>query len=179
MFISSRSSDTVVFSSSLFSLFLLIYRYIFFFFCLFLFIYLLSCFFLSNFSLFIFSYDFFSLFLSIYLTSFLSFSLPFFLDPPFLSFFLSVFQILADYSSETLDLNDPMIYRDLSKPMGALGLKRAKQYRDRFRTMVSIIENTYITVHSFFAIYIFDICSFRGRLEKDSLPLMKFRAKVS
>lgn len=111
----------------------------------------------------IFSLSFYlSILLPFYLSLFLSFSiLPF-----FLSFFLSVFQILADYSSETLDLNDPMIYRDLSKPMGALGLKRAKQYRDRFRTMVSIIENTYITVHSFFAIYIFDICSFRGRLEK-------------
>jgi hypothetical protein len=43
--------------------------------------------------------------------------------------------ILADYSSEQLDLNDPRTFRDLSKPMGALGLKRAKQYRDRYRSM--------------------------------------------
>ena len=51
--------------------------------------------------------------------------------------FLIVNQILADYTSELLDLNDPKTFRDLSKPMGALGLKRAKQYRDRYRTMVT------------------------------------------
>ena len=43
--------------------------------------------------------------------------------------------IIADYSSETLNLNDPKTFRDLSKPMGALGLKRAKQCRDRYQTM--------------------------------------------
>ena len=43
--------------------------------------------------------------------------------------------ILADYTSTVLDLTDPKTFRDLSKPMGALGLKRAKQYRDRYRTM--------------------------------------------
>lgn len=43
--------------------------------------------------------------------------------------------ILRDYSSEDIDLSDPAIYRDLSKPMGALGEKRAQQYRDRFQTM--------------------------------------------
>lgn len=33
--------------------------------------------------------------------------------------------IIKDYVSETLDLNDPAIYRDLSKPMGAQGEVRA------------------------------------------------------
>jgi hypothetical protein len=43
--------------------------------------------------------------------------------------------ILADYASEKLDLNDPQSFRDLSKPMGALGARRAAQYRDRYTTM--------------------------------------------
>ena len=37
--------------------------------------------------------------------------------------------MLADYSSPTLDLTDPATFRDLSKPMGALGPKRARQVR--------------------------------------------------
>lgn len=43
--------------------------------------------------------------------------------------------ILADYSSDTLDLNDHKTFRDLSKPMGAIGARRAKQYKERYRTM--------------------------------------------
>ena len=43
--------------------------------------------------------------------------------------------ILADYSSDTLDLNDPKTFRDLSKPMGAIGEKRARQYKDRYNTL--------------------------------------------
>lgn len=36
--------------------------------------------------------------------------------------------VLADYESTKIDLNDPSIYRDLSKPMGAIGESRAKQF---------------------------------------------------
>ncbi len=43
--------------------------------------------------------------------------------------------VLADYQSEELDFDDPSTFRDLSKPMGALGKKRQQQYRDRFQTM--------------------------------------------
>jgi len=43
--------------------------------------------------------------------------------------------VLADYESQTLNLNNPASYRDLSRPMGALGDKRAQQYAERFRTM--------------------------------------------
>jgi hypothetical protein len=32
--------------------------------------------------------------------------------------------ILKDYKSEVLDLKDPKVYRDLSKPMGAMDSKR-------------------------------------------------------
>lgn len=43
--------------------------------------------------------------------------------------------VLADYDSETLDLNDPSVFRDLSKPMGALGEARAQQFRDRYEAL--------------------------------------------
>ncbi|KAI0489294.1 hypothetical protein KFK09_029136 [Dendrobium nobile] len=40
--------------------------------------------------------------------------------------------ILADYSSKTLDLNDPTLYRDLSKPIGALNPERLKKFQERY-----------------------------------------------
>ena len=40
--------------------------------------------------------------------------------------------LLKDYSSATIDLNNPNVYRDLSKPIGALNEKRLQQYIDRF-----------------------------------------------
>jgi hypothetical protein len=43
--------------------------------------------------------------------------------------------VLCDYKSEELDLDDHSIYRDLSKPMGAIGSKRAAQYTERYSTM--------------------------------------------
>ena len=40
--------------------------------------------------------------------------------------------VLADYESETLDLNDATVYRDLSKPMGALTPARAAEFAQRY-----------------------------------------------
>ena len=40
--------------------------------------------------------------------------------------------ILSDYSSKTLDLNDPNSYRDLSKPIGALNAERLNSFRRRY-----------------------------------------------
>ena len=40
--------------------------------------------------------------------------------------------ILADYTSEDLDLNDPSTFRDLSKPMGAQTEHRLKQFKKRY-----------------------------------------------
>ncbi|RHZ17072.1 hypothetical protein DYB37_006916, partial [Aphanomyces astaci] len=45
--------------------------------------------------------------------------------------------VLADYTSETLDLTKVSTYRDLSKPMGGLGAKRAEQFKDRYAAMSS------------------------------------------
>ncbi|VEU36285.1 unnamed protein product [Pseudo-nitzschia multistriata] len=49
--------------------------------------------------------------------------------------------VIADYESDEIDLNDPKTYRDLSKPMGALGEDRARQFRDRFEAL----QQTYIS----------------------------------
>ncbi|KAK7069088.1 hypothetical protein SK128_001880 [Halocaridina rubra] len=43
--------------------------------------------------------------------------------------------VLADYVSEELDLSDPGIYRDLSKPVGALNEERLKRLKDRCKDM--------------------------------------------
>ncbi|KAJ3068520.1 Neurobeachin-like protein 2 [Podochytrium sp. JEL0797] len=42
--------------------------------------------------------------------------------------------VLTDYVSETLDLSDSSIYRDLSKPIGALDPARLEQYLQRFES---------------------------------------------
>lgn len=40
--------------------------------------------------------------------------------------------VIADYTSEVLDLKDPSIYRDLSKPIGALNPKRLEEFQLRY-----------------------------------------------
>lgn len=40
--------------------------------------------------------------------------------------------VLCDYVSEELDLDNPDVYRDLSKPMGAIGEARARQFTERY-----------------------------------------------
>ena len=39
--------------------------------------------------------------------------------------------VLSDYESETINLSDERVYRDLSKPVGALNENRLKQLLDR------------------------------------------------
>lgn len=43
--------------------------------------------------------------------------------------------ILADYTSKSLDLNNPKTFRDLSKPVGALNPSRLEGFRSRMREM--------------------------------------------
>eukprot|EP01105_Mastigella_eilhardi_P025380 TRINITY_DN68_c0_g1_i2.p1 TRINITY_DN68_c0_g1~~TRINITY_DN68_c0_g1_i2.p1 ORF type:complete len:2854 (-),score=674.35 TRINITY_DN68_c0_g1_i2:50-7438(-) len=42
--------------------------------------------------------------------------------------------VIADYTSEKLDLSDPKIYRDLSKPIGALNPDRLEALLERYRS---------------------------------------------
>ena len=43
--------------------------------------------------------------------------------------------VISDYESEDIDLDDPKSFRDFSKPMGALGETRARQFKDRFESL--------------------------------------------
>lgn len=43
--------------------------------------------------------------------------------------------VIKDYKSKKLNLEDPTIYRDLSKPLGALNPDRLKFFKDRFYSM--------------------------------------------
>lgn len=43
--------------------------------------------------------------------------------------------VLSDYESEEIDLDDEKIYRDLSKPIGALNPARLKQFIERYENM--------------------------------------------
>jgi len=47
--------------------------------------------------------------------------------------------VIADYESEELDFEDPSTFRDLSKPMGALGEDRAASFRERYESLASTI----------------------------------------
>ena len=40
--------------------------------------------------------------------------------------------VLKDFKSETLDLSDPSVFRDLSKPIGAMDAKRLAEFRQRY-----------------------------------------------
>ncbi|CAN6240434.1 unnamed protein product [Urochloa humidicola] len=42
--------------------------------------------------------------------------------------------IVADYKSKVLNLDDPLTYRDLSKPIGALNPERLKKFQERYST---------------------------------------------
>lgn len=43
--------------------------------------------------------------------------------------------VLADYASESLDLNNSSTFRDLSKPVGALNEKRLQFFRERYDSL--------------------------------------------
>jgi len=43
--------------------------------------------------------------------------------------------VIADYTSERLDLTDPATYRDLSCPVGGLDQKRLAFFRERYESL--------------------------------------------
>ena len=46
--------------------------------------------------------------------------------------------VLADYSSDELDLTDPRSFRDLTKPMGCQNLERQAEFRDRYQSFAEM-----------------------------------------
>lgn len=51
--------------------------------------------------------------------------------------------VLADYTSEELDLNNPATFRDLSKPMGAQTPARAEVFAQRYKSLAEIGETPF------------------------------------
>ena len=49
--------------------------------------------------------------------------------------------VLTDYSSENLDLNDPRVFRDLSKPVGALQEERLMRLKQRCKEMSASVTS--------------------------------------
>jgi factor associated with neutral sphingomyelinase activation len=43
--------------------------------------------------------------------------------------------VIADYASERIDLDDPAVYRDLARPMGALNAARLRAFKERYEDM--------------------------------------------
>lgn len=46
--------------------------------------------------------------------------------------------VIADYTSEELDLSDPRSYRDLTKPMGCQSLERQMEFKDRYQSFAEM-----------------------------------------
>lgn len=46
--------------------------------------------------------------------------------------------VIADYTSEELDLADPRTFRDLSKPMGCQTQEREREFRERYQTFAEM-----------------------------------------
>jgi len=55
--------------------------------------------------------------------------------------------VLADYTSDTLDLDDPAVYRDLSKPVGALNQTRLQSFRERLMAITADDERFMYGTH--------------------------------
>ncbi|KAJ8122126.1 hypothetical protein ONZ43_g1597 [Nemania bipapillata] len=51
--------------------------------------------------------------------------------------------ILADYTSDELNLEDPATFRDLSKPMGAQTARRQAEYKARYTSLAEIGESPF------------------------------------
>ena len=59
--------------------------------------------------------------------------------------------VIADYTSDTLDLNDSKIYRDLTKPVGALNPDRLAHLIERFDDLDRFPEEEKILYESHYS----------------------------
>lgn len=87
--------------------------------------------------------------------------------------------VIADYESEVLDLEDVLSFRDLSKPMGAIGRERSEKFKERFATCDSHVPASHYGVHYTSAMI---TCSFLVRLEpftRHYLQLQGMRKRLS
>lgn len=63
--------------------------------------------------------------------------------------------ILRDYQSEKIDLTDPAVYRDLSKPIGALNPEKLKRFLDIYKgNMKSHLYGSHYSTSLFILYYL-------------------------
>jgi beige protein homolog 1 len=55
--------------------------------------------------------------------------------------------VLADYTSDELDLTDPKTFRDLSRPMGCQTAEREAEYKDRYATFAEMGDHNSPAFH--------------------------------
>lgn len=55
--------------------------------------------------------------------------------------------VLADYTSEELDLSDPKTFRDLSKPMGCQTLEREAEFKERYKSFAEMGDHNSPAFH--------------------------------
>ncbi|KAI1614029.1 hypothetical protein EDD36DRAFT_214051 [Exophiala viscosa] len=55
--------------------------------------------------------------------------------------------VIADYTSEELDLTDPRSFRDLSKPMGCQTMERERQFRERYEALAEMGDSNTPAFH--------------------------------
>lgn len=52
--------------------------------------------------------------------------------------------VVADYTSEILDLNNPETFRDLTKPVGALNAERLEYFMSRYKSMQGDMDHAFL-----------------------------------
>ena len=55
--------------------------------------------------------------------------------------------VLADYTSEELDLNNPKTFRDFSKPMGCQTQERQREFKERYRSFEELGDANIVPFH--------------------------------
>ncbi|EGC47156.1 conserved hypothetical protein [Histoplasma capsulatum var. duboisii H88] len=55
--------------------------------------------------------------------------------------------VLADYTSDELDLTNPKVFRDLSKPMGCQTPERESEYRSRYQSFAEMGDHNTLPFH--------------------------------
>ena len=55
--------------------------------------------------------------------------------------------VIADYTSNELDLSNPRTFRDLTKPMGCQNAEREEEFRDRYRSFAEMGDDTSTAFH--------------------------------
>ncbi|KAK8860227.1 hypothetical protein M9Y10_011892 [Tritrichomonas musculus] len=71
--------------------------------------------------------------------------------------------IISDYESEELDLNNPAVYRDLSKPIGAVNEARLNELKDKSEQLEAMGMTPYLYSSCFSCPFV--VCLFMIRLE--------------